>query len=60
MILHAEQQVEILDALDIIRELKLKGVISGGSEAWKVADALKQAKVPVLGRRHAQTAPARL
>ena len=48
MILHAEQQVEILDALDIIRELKLKGVISGGSEAWKVADALKQAKVPVL------------
>ena len=48
VILHAEQQVEILDALDIIRELKLKGVISGGSEAWKVADALKQAKVPVL------------
>ena len=48
VILHAEQQVEILDALEIIRELKLKGVISGGSEAWKVADALKQAKVPVL------------
>ncbi len=48
VILHAEQQVEILDALDLIRELKLKGVISGGSEAWKVADALKQAKVPVL------------
>jgi imidazolonepropionase-like amidohydrolase len=48
VILHAEQQVEILDALDLIRELKLKGVISGGSEAWKVADALKDAKVPVL------------
>jgi imidazolonepropionase-like amidohydrolase len=48
VILHAEQQVEILDALDIIRDLKIKGVISGGSEAWKVADALKQAKVPVL------------
>jgi imidazolonepropionase-like amidohydrolase len=48
VILHAEQQVEILDALDIVRDLKLKGVISGGSEAWKVADALKQANVPVL------------
>jgi imidazolonepropionase-like amidohydrolase len=48
VIFHAEQQVEILDALDLIRDLKLKGVISGASEAWKVADALKQAKVPVL------------
>ena len=48
VILHAEQQVEILDALDIIKELKLKGVISGASEAWKVAAALKEAKVPVL------------
>ncbi len=46
--MHADQQVEILEALDIIRDLKLKGVISGASEAWKVADALKQAKVPVL------------
>jgi imidazolonepropionase-like amidohydrolase len=48
VIMHADQQVEILDALELIRTLKLKGVISGGSEAWKVADALKQAKVPVL------------
>jgi imidazolonepropionase-like amidohydrolase len=48
VIFRADQQVEILDALEIIRDLKLKGVISGGSEAWKVADALKQAKVPVL------------
>ena len=48
MILHADQQVEILDALEIIRELKLKGVISGGAEAWKVADAIKQANVPVV------------
>ena len=48
VILHAEQQVEILDALELIKALKIKGVISGGSEAWKVSDALKQAKVPVL------------
>ena len=33
VILHAEQQVEILEALELARELKLKAVISGGSEA---------------------------
>jgi len=48
VILHAEQQVEILDALEIIKELKLKGVLSGASEAWKVADAIKAARVPVM------------
>jgi imidazolonepropionase-like amidohydrolase len=48
VILHAEQQIEILEALELARELKLKAVISGASEGWKVAEALKQAKVPVL------------
>jgi imidazolonepropionase-like amidohydrolase len=48
VIMHAEQHVEILDALELIKSLKLKGVISGGSEAWKVVDALKEARVPVL------------
>jgi imidazolonepropionase-like amidohydrolase len=48
VILHAAQQVEILDALDLARQRKLKAVISGAAEAWKVADALAQAKVPVL------------
>ncbi len=48
VIFQAEQQVEILDALDMARELKLKAIISGGAEAWKVADALKKAGVPVL------------
>jgi imidazolonepropionase-like amidohydrolase len=48
VILHAENSVEILDALELARVLKLKAVISGAAEAWKVADALKQAKVPVL------------
>ena len=57
-ILHADQPVEILDALDLARELKLKAVISGGSEAWKVADAIKKADVPVSDRRHAQPAAA--
>jgi imidazolonepropionase-like amidohydrolase len=48
VVFHANQPVEILDALEIARELKLKAVISGGTEAWKVADALKESKVPVL------------
>ena len=48
VIFRAEGRVEILDALKIAGDLKLKAVISGGAEAWKVADALKAAKVPVL------------
>ena len=44
----ANHRTEILDALAIAQELKLKAVISGGSEAWKVAGALKEAGVPVL------------
>ena len=44
-----QARVEILDALKMAADLKLKAVISGGAEAWKVAsDALKAAKVPVL------------
>jgi imidazolonepropionase-like amidohydrolase len=48
VIFQAERRTEILDALAIAKELKLKAVISGGSEAWKVAGALKEARVPVL------------
>jgi imidazolonepropionase-like amidohydrolase len=48
VIFHAEHQFEITDALDIARELKLKAVISGAADGWKVADALREAKVPVL------------
>lgn len=46
--LHAEKQLEILDALALAKELKLKAVITGGLEAWKVASELKAADVPVL------------
>jgi imidazolonepropionase-like amidohydrolase len=48
VIFKAERRVEILDALKMASELKLKAVISGGGEAWKVADALKSANVPVI------------
>ena len=44
----AEGRGEILDALKLASDLKLRAIIAGGGEAWKVADALKAAKVPVL------------
>jgi hypothetical protein len=48
VVFHADQPAEILDALAIARELKLKAVVSGAAEAWKVAEAIKEAHVPVL------------
>ncbi|MBX6311857.1 MAG: amidohydrolase family protein [Isosphaeraceae bacterium] len=48
VLLRADRRVEILDALKLAEELKLKAIITGGLEAWKVADALKAAQVPVL------------
>ena len=46
--LRANRAVEILDALALAKELKLKAVVTGGLEAWQVADSLKAAKVPVI------------
>jgi imidazolonepropionase-like amidohydrolase len=48
VIFRADRRIEILDALKLVEELKLKAIITGGLEAWKVADALKAARVPVL------------
>jgi imidazolonepropionase-like amidohydrolase len=48
VIFQADHRTEILDALALAKELKLKAVISGAGEAWKVATALKDAGVPVL------------
>ncbi len=48
VIFHAEHAVEIQDAIALAKELKLKAAVSGASGAWAVADALKEAKMPVL------------
>jgi imidazolonepropionase-like amidohydrolase len=48
VIFRAVGRNEILDALAIIKELKLKGVLSDAWDAWKVADAIQGANVPVL------------
>jgi imidazolonepropionase-like amidohydrolase len=44
----AERALEILDAIKLTKDLKLKGVVTGGAEAWKVGDELKAAKMPVV------------
>ncbi len=48
VVFRAERAVEILDALAIARDLELKAILSGGMEAWKVAEAIKDADVPVI------------
>jgi len=44
----ADNKDSIHRALDFAEEFKLKPMIFGGSDAWKVADRLKKAEVPVL------------
>ncbi len=48
VVFNANTEIQIIRALDLIRELQLKGIIGGGQEAWKVADRLKAQNVPVL------------
>ncbi len=48
VIFRADRAVEILDALKLAEELKLKAIITGGAEAWKVTAALKKAGIPVI------------
>ena len=46
--LHADRASDILSALDLAAEFKLRLAIIGGAEAWKVADELARARVPVI------------
>ncbi len=48
VVLNANSENEMNRAIDMIAEFKLKGIIAGGQEAWKVADRLKKQNVPVL------------
>jgi len=45
---NVESENEIKGALDLIDEFKLKGVLSGCAEAWKVVNLLKGRNVPVI------------
>ena len=44
----ADKASDIVAALDIAREFRLRLVILGGAEAWQVADRLAAEKVPVI------------
>jgi imidazolonepropionase-like amidohydrolase len=48
VVLNANSENELVRAIDLINEFKLKGIIAGGQEAWKVADRLKKQNIPVL------------
>lgn len=46
--IEADRETDIRSALRLASEFKLKLVISGGREAWRVAKELAAAKVPVI------------
>ena len=48
VVFHADSQREIERAIGLAQEFKLRGIIAGGEEAWKVADRLREAQMPVL------------
>ena len=48
VVMYADREREIERALDLAQEFKLKAIIAGGTEAWRLTDRLAAAKVPVL------------
>jgi imidazolonepropionase-like amidohydrolase len=48
LVVSAQSEQDIRAALRLAKEKKLDLVIAGGTEAWKVADELAKAKVPVI------------
>ena len=48
VIFRAEREAEIRGAIRFAEELKLKPIILGGNDAWKVASLLKEKNVPVI------------
>ncbi len=48
VVIYADTERELVRALDLINEYKLKAIIAGGQESWKVVSRLKSQNVPVL------------
>ena len=48
VIFRADREAEIRGALKFAEEMKLKPIILGGNDAWKVATLLKEKNVPVI------------
>jgi imidazolonepropionase-like amidohydrolase len=48
VIFRADREAEIRGAIKFAEEMKLKPIILGGNDAWKVASLLKEKNVPVI------------
>ena len=48
VIFRADREAEIRGALKFAEEMKLKPIILGGNDAWRVASLLKEKNVPVI------------
>jgi hypothetical protein len=48
VIFRADREAEIRGAIKFAEEMKLKPIILGGDDAWKVAGLLKEKNVPVI------------
>ena len=48
VIFRAEREMEIRGAIRFAEEMKLKPIILGGNDAWKVASLLKEKNVPII------------
>lgn len=48
VIFRADREAEIRGALKFAEEMKLKPIILGGNDAWKVVNLLKEKNVPVI------------
>jgi imidazolonepropionase-like amidohydrolase len=48
VIFRAERESEIRGAIRVAEEMKLKPILLGGNDAWKVASLLKEKNVPVI------------
>jgi imidazolonepropionase-like amidohydrolase len=48
VIFRADREAEIRGAIKFAEEMKLKPIILGGNDAWKVAGLLKEKNVPVI------------
>jgi imidazolonepropionase-like amidohydrolase len=48
VVVQANRKAEIDEALKLAEELKLKMILSGGTDAWKLAGELKKRDIPVI------------
>ena len=48
IIFTAQREPDIRSVVKFVEDMKIKGIIMGGGDAWKVADGLKKNNIPVI------------